>query len=277
MHDTIVVGAGLFGQIIAAHLRSLGQDVLVLDAGAPRSGSRPSACLMKPSWFSGLGSAVSDPALEVLDRLYGIQELSFRVGPLRVDSVKWVDPSRVLAPMFEPRTVDSVSRGLVTTRGDDGPRRHAAHHVVVAAGVWTNSLLLRSGLPEVRGLEGKMGLACVWSHRSINEPFIRPWAPYKQLIAFNCGGLGLWVGDGTAIKTANWTQEREDQSIRRCAGAVGLESQPHVIRGIRPYVPRARPCYLEEVAPDIWVATGGAKNGTIAAGWCAHRLGEEFS
>jgi hypothetical protein len=33
-----------------------------------------------------------------------------------------------------------------------------------------------------------------------------------------------------------------------------------------------KPCYLAEVRPQLWVATGGAKNGTLAAAWCAHEL-----
>lgn len=278
MHDTIIVGAGLFGQVIAAHLRALGQDVLALDARAPRSGSQPSACLMKPSWFSGLGRSVYEPALEVLDRLYGVQELSFKLWPaLRVDSVKWVDPTQVLSQEFEGRLVRRVGHGFVESGRGLNLQRHTARTVVVAGGVWTNHVLHSSGLPEIPGLQGKMGLACVWAHHRIDEPFIRPWAPYKQLVAFNCGSLGLWVGDGTAIKPDNWTQARENQSIRRCTQAVGLEQEPHIMRGIRPYVPGAKPCYLEQVVPGVWVATGGAKNGTIAAGWCAHRLGEELT
>lgn len=277
--DAIVVGSGLFGQVIRKHLISLGMQVHMMDADAPNPGSKPSASLMKPSWFRGMGARYTDPALELLDRHYGVHDLSFRVGPARLSGVKWCDPWRITAPGAERALVQSVGQGFVQVGGTSGlgwqhtkPRRHEAKLIIVAAGVWTSQLL------PVPGLEGKMGAACLFPHRQIDEPFISPWAPYKQLVAFNLNEH-VWVGDGSAIKPSNWTPKRRDKTVERCAQAVGLDrSGMRVLEGNRPYVPKqhlnGRPCYLEEREPGLWIATGGAKNGTIAAGWCAHEIGE---
>ena len=267
--DAIVVGAGLFGQVIAKHLRSLGVEVMMIDSGAPNPGSKPSASLMKPSWFAGMGAKYTDPALELLDRHYGVQDLDFMVGPLKTSGVKWCDPRMITAPDPLRFRATSVCPGRVVVGPDIILE---AKLIIVAAGVWTAQLL------PVPGLEGKMGSACLFPNRQIPEPFIRPWAPYKQLVAFNMGEH-VWVGDGSAIKPDNWTSERQAKTIERCVGAVNLErSGMSVLTGNRPYVPKknldGRPCYLEEREPGLWIATGGAKNGTIAAGWCAHAIGE---
>jgi glycine/D-amino acid oxidase-like deaminating enzyme len=50
-----------------------------------------------------------------------------------------------------------------------------------------------------------------------------------------------------------------------------------VLTGLRPYVPGAKPCVLAEPHPGLWVVTGGAKNGTAAAGWAARKLSEALS
>ena len=271
--DAIVVGAGLFGQVITKHLRSLGVQVMMLDGKCYAPGSYPSASLMKPSWFAGMGARFTDPALELLDRHYGVHDLSFRVGPARLDGVKWCDPWQITGPISERYMVDAVGPGWVETSGPPaGRQRFEARLVIVAAGVWTRALL------PVPGLEGKMGAACLFPHQQIEEPFIRPWAPYKQLVAFNLREH-VWVGDGSAIKPANWSRDRQAKTVDRCVQAVGLDRiGMRIMVGNRPYVPkkflRGRPCFLEERGHNLWIATGGAKNGTIAAGWCAHEIGE---
>jgi glycine/D-amino acid oxidase-like deaminating enzyme len=82
---------------------------------------------------------------------------------------------------------------------------------------------------------------------------------------------GIWAGDGTAIKPDNWTIERLQKSYERMRDFVAQDGGVPSV-GIRPYVPKAKPAYVEEVQPGVWVATGGAKNGLVAAGWAAHRI-----
>lgn len=271
MVDAIVVGAGLFGQVITAHLRSLGLEVEMVDNREPRSGSRPSASLMKPSWFpKSMSRQDVDNALGVLDQHFGVEELSFRLdpSPLKMAGVKWCDPWKILEGASTNLEINRVGPGFVESRGF----RRDTRFVIVAAGVWTGKLL------PVPGLEAMMGASCLFPRRRLEHPFIRPWAPYKQLVGFNMHGH-VWVGDGSAIKEKNWTVERQQQTVSRCISAVGLKgARLEISVGARPYVPKqhleGNPCYLKEVRPGVWAATGGAKNGTLAAGWAAHTLGK---
>ncbi len=275
MLDAVVVGGGLFGQIIAKGLRAQGREVVVLDAGRANAGSRPAACLMKPSWFSSLGKSVYEPSLELLDELYGVQELTFETRPkLARVQVHWVPPAAILAPHPIVAEVGGIAEQRVLT--DHGV--FEAPLIVVAAGIWVQELL-----PQYRQV-GQQGVAFLWPD-VVGPNFIQPWAPYRQMVGFDRGD-GYWFSDGTAIKQENWTREREEASWNRAAvttsdrlglGDRGKGLSAKTLLGVRPYARGRKPCLLEEVRPGLWVASGGAKNGTLAAGYCAHVIRERTS
>lgn len=280
-YDVIVVGAGLFGSVIAAKLRAEGAHVATIDDRRPNAGSKPAACLMKPSWFSGLGKDVSEPSLKTLDALYGVQDITFALkpGPLSA-TVHWVPPAKILqVPDVVAKVDQIIDRGSFLTiqvLNQTFPfgtlsNTFTAHRVVLATGVWAHELT-----PQFR-LEGRAGAAYLFDGE-IDPPFINPWAPYRQLVAFNREPGKTWVGDGSAIKAANWNRDRDQQTLSRCAKALGRPESASQLFGIRPYSP-TKPALLSEAGASgkLWVANGGAKNGTIAAGWCAHELARRFS
>lgn len=274
MLDVVIVGAGLFGSIAAEALRLDGHTVMCIDKREPFAGSRPAACLMKPSWFAGLGKENTDASLELLDKLYGVHTLSFRVGGLAKANVYWCDPADILhETVFEARVVAVDPHGTGWAVQTHTGTRIEARRVILAAGVWTGALR------PVEGLVGRAGVAFRWGGFQLPEGFIRPWAPYRQTVGFNISPQEVWVGDGSAIKPENWTDERQRMSFMRCAEAIDRPDYNDLstgaarpLYGIRPYVPGAKPSYLREVAPGLWINTGGAKNGTVAAGWAASVL-----
>lgn len=274
MYDAIVVGAGLFGQVIAEALHTQGRDVVVIDANYKMAGSGPAACLMKPSWFSSLGRAIYEPSLRLLDELYNVRDLKFQTRPKLVDvTVHWIRPAEILGAPVVCAEVGSIDeQRVLTTRGV-----FEARLIVVAAGIWTERLL-----PQYTQT-GQQGVAFLWRDRDLAGPFIQPWAPYRQMVGFDRGD-GYWFSDGTAIKRENWTEERENRSWTRaattldCLGRADRESgRARTLLGVRPYARGHKPCLLEEVRPGLWVASGGAKNGTMAAGWCAHVIASKTS
>ncbi|KPJ91079.1 MAG: hypothetical protein AMS18_09370 [Gemmatimonas sp. SG8_17] len=265
--DTLVVGAGLFGQVIAKALAKQGRSVVVMDDSRPMNGTAPSGMLMKPSWFAGLGSKIYDPALEVMNNLYDIQELKFKVGP-KTTSALYVPHDQVMSMDVTPYKVLKVEdNGHVLVEQGDNKAWLQFKLVVIAAGIWSNELT------EVPKLEGKQGVSFIWNvpvSENWRDNFIMPWAPYKQVVGFRRSEKEIWAGDGTAIKPENWKESRVDECLKRCRKHVKLERPPKAIMGIRPYVKGAKPAYVRQQSDHVWVATGGAKNGTIAAGWAAH-------
>lgn len=266
MKDVLVIGAGLFGSIIAAAFRRKGCSVIVIDDSREGRGSKPAACLMRPGWFSGLGKAVYEPSLKLLDELYGVQDIEFETNAKVSVKVHWCSPVTIL----KSPDVQSIVRRTEACSGgwraitDEGELE--AKLLIVAAGVWTSALV---SLGRDRIL-GQAGLACLWPKEKIERPFVRVWAPYKQLVAFNRGD-GLWVGEGSSVRAENWSSKSAATIEERCKKAVEAKTPLIPLFGIRPYV-KDKPCLLQQTAPNFWAATGGAKNGTIAAGWCAHEL-----
>lgn len=272
--DALIVGGGLFGATIARALEAEGRAVLVFDDKRPLNGSAPSGSLMKPSWYSGMGKEVYRPAEDMLARVYGndFKELEFIAGiKLLKTKVMWVATSIILDYTCLEETVTEVAPGRVVT--DQG--EYEADLVVVCAGYWCTELV-----PELVGkMQGKQGVSFRWYEQEAESNLIQPWAPYKQKVRFTedtgDGLPSIWAGDGTALKVANWTDERRDLCTKRMMDFVDRGSPDEAIIGIRPYVPGSKPCYVKQTQPGLWVATGGAKNGGIAAGWAAHRIVEE--
>ena len=276
--DAIVIGGGLFGQTIISELLSNGVKAVLIDNDEPQAGSKPSASLMKPSWMKQLTTEQLDQSYGVLDRHFGVKDLSFKVGPLKIDTVRWCDPEKIrLAVPPIRRKVAWASPGQVEFEDGDC---WGASHVIVAAGYWSNTML--EPQYQAPGLDGRVGASYTTEGCQLPQNFISVWAPYKQLVGFNIGPNKVWVGDGTALKVGNLTPERLAQSTSRASAVVSgteLLSEMHI--GIRPYMPKAAlgkaPCYLnfhhdEITTGSLIVATGGAKNGTIAAGWAAYQI-----
>ena len=271
-HDVVVVGAGLFGSTIARELRRIGQDVLVIDSQHPLRGSRPAACLMKPSWLTSVSKEDQRRAMTVLERHHEVRTIPFALGLGRTADVLWIDPQTIIGGGRQVRFTEvlhiagSPSGWHTTTR--DGT--FSSRRVVVAAGAWTAPLLnVRHDL-----VEAQAGVAHLWRDAG-TSPAIRLWAPYRQLVRFNRGD-GAWVGDGTALRPSTLDNARRQKSLDRCRGFLCEAADPHpvslpeALEGWRPYVETSAPCWVGEVRPGLWGATGGAKNGTLAAGWAAH-------
>ena len=266
----------MVGCTVAAAARRAGADVLLLDDARPMPGSRASGGHLKPSWLGGMKKSEYEPAMKLLDEVWGLSSEEFVIYPLRVVSttVYRVDPDAVAA---YPRTEQRVT-GIHNLEGNPEVRWNGGgarcRCLVVATGSWAGELV-----PELK-ISGKMGVSFRFKGK-LNKPFIKAWAPYKQVVAHQQSEEEVWVGDGSALLTENWTAERTDECMRRCrntlpVGMRGLEPAK-VIHGIRPYcaIPDGQPCLIHRLGPNAWAVTGAGKLGTIAAGWAAGRLVNE--
>ncbi len=249
-----------------------GRDVVLVDDRRPGSGSAPSGCLMKPSWFSSLGKNVYDPALDLLSAMFGVDQLWFKIRPSGVTTSAFHIPAKKILCCHgyheEYGTVTGFFLGGAHVSSHDGTMYTLeAPLIVVAAGVWCSELM------QVDGLIGKKGVS-FRAEGKVTENHINVWAPYKQLVVFQEDDNHVWGGDGAAIKPDNWTKDRESDARRRVihSGVLKVTSTLKATTGIRPYIAKVKPCLLEQRAPGLWLCTGGAKNGTIAAGWAASEI-----
>jgi glycine/D-amino acid oxidase-like deaminating enzyme len=177
-------------------------------------------------------------------------------------------------------TQDDRSVTLCVQKGNSEHTYPTARHVVLACGSWALELAPWAPVVKRQG-----GWAFTWQASRPGPGSISVWAPYKQVVAFEREDGEVWAGDGSALKPESMAEARMQLSLDRCCEVAfpgrrghGLRSLASVHAGYRPYAERSpgQPCVLE-TRGRVTVATGGAKNGTMAAGWCAHRLREELS
>jgi glycine/D-amino acid oxidase-like deaminating enzyme len=273
MHDVLVVGGGIFGSVIARHLRELGMSVLLVDDARKGRGSAPAGCVIKPSWVSSMSRSDVEGGLELLHTYYGVRQVEFLLRPVALKTVTAyrVEPTAIMSRVGMGRVDGTVAwvrdychSAMVAFRS--GPAATVeARWVVVAAGLWTEELC-----PWARTW-GRWG----WAFRGlpVREPVIDLWAPYKQIVAFNMDDGMSWAGDGSALVEKSFHQAQRYVAARARVGRYVPEITS-TLAGVRPYAEAGKdPCL---VAPQgrIIAVTGGAKNGTIAAAWAARRVEE---
>lgn len=277
--DCAIIGNGIFGAIIAKKLRKQGMQILTIDSNEKLAGSKPAACLMKPSWYAAMGPETYKPAMKLLEELYNVEKIEFQTKVKKV-IVDWINPLSILIPADVNGRISEIYKfkdGWQIIRDCGNNSAYPVirtKNIILAAGVWCNKILSNSGLPIVEDLKAQTGTSFKVLGQTL-QPRIHIWMPYKQIVDFNISTTHVWVGDGIAVP--EYTDEHLLKSQIRCANFLGTYVTDLIpTTGHRPYVKNAKPCYLKEHAHGLWVVTGGAKNGTIAAGWAAHTLGERL-
>jgi glycine/D-amino acid oxidase-like deaminating enzyme len=275
---TLIIGAGIFGTTIAAELQSEGFEVEVIDDADSESGTSASGFLMKDSWFSSFRGDEVAKAYQLLEDLYGLDSTKFSVEPVgvpvEVQSIRRSDFQRVrdLLPIRRKvlRSVDPS--GMVWDSDGD---YESFDRVIVAAGYRSKELVRWHR--EAQELEAKMGVSFEVPG-STSSSRIRPWAPYKQLVAHPIEPGRTWVGDGTAILKKNWTLEHVLRAKKRCMEFLGYVREDPICFeriGVR-CMSHRKPALVERISPHVLIATGGGKNGTIAAAWAAQQIVREL-
>lgn len=245
----LIVGGGLFGKITAAHASSLGYETVIFDNDKKNAGSKPAACLMKPSWMS---SVDYKPALKLLEQHFEVKTIPFKVAIVKTDCF-WVDPVSILSShSVVEDTVLEVGDGFVRTA-----TKTVKGLVVVAAGFWSKALL--PSMPDIKGMCGSA------VHTSgVAKATIHVYAPYRQAVWFNIAEDKVWFGDGTSILIKNFSAEHVARTKARAVDWAKLTPEK-VVSGIRPYVVGNAGGFFQKISDKLFVTTGGAKNGTILA------------
>jgi len=268
-HELIVVGAGLFGSIIATHARSRGHSVTVIGQFKQCEASPASGCVLSPNWLNTMSSEDIYNALGVLKEHYELIDLKFSTNIISKFKAKHIDPKTILVKPDIAATVVSVEDNKVIF-SEDGVLHTLHGTVIVAAGIWSKELI--PDMPDIKGLYG----ASLRFKGNIS-PSLHVYAPYKQSVGFNIAPDEIWFGDGSSLIQSTWTKEREtriQKTIDRAKHMCDMSSLKDLVvaEGARPYVIGHKGGYLRQVSQHLWVSTGGAKNGTVLAASHAHKI-----
>lgn len=265
-HDIVVVGNGLFGSIAATLARAEGHRVSVVSDDREFSASKASGCVLAPSWLSSMDKESIADAMALLKQLYTVIPEEFFSNIFNKNfKASRVDPKQILLKPDIRGRVNAVGDGFVNVSdAEGGADRKLRGKVLLATGVWTPALV--PGMPKMKGLWG----AAVRIPAQLEESRIHVYAPYKQAVAFNIDKRTVWMGDGTALIEPTWVKEgktRVATTIDRAKSFFDLPVSPSTrpIVGVRPYVEGHKAGFFQSVSKNVWVSTGGAKNGTALA------------
>lgn len=268
----IVVGAGLFGSIAARLAEHAGHKVTVVDCARPWAASKASGCVMAPSWATSLSGEELQASGRVLKTLFPIHPLSFKTHFGATFHANRVDLKDVLREPELKEEVLRVSDGEVFFKYRQPLK---ADMVLVAAGVESFSLLN----PEAtRGeeLRGMWGASVLFQRDTLEAPRLHVYAPYRQAVAYQLRKNIVWMGDGTSLIQKTWEKEgerRQQETVERGRKLFGLNGGPvKVLVGARPSVVGRKNGLFKQVDKRTWVATGGAKNGTLLAALYAEQF-----
>src|SRR5262249_53574404 len=125
-----VVGGGLYGSLAAAYARSRGIEAVVFDPGLPGAASHAAAGLFRKEWAGKRFLGHFCQAVPVLERLYGIRQVSLKRDDGMKETLLFVPPWAVMETAPRRERVTSVGDGWL----EAGGRRYEGW-VYVAAGV----------------------------------------------------------------------------------------------------------------------------------------------
>lgn len=267
MSNVAIIGAGVTGSVIARAMEEAGHKVGVVDDARPFRATPASAGIIHPNWVGAFNKDEVRDGLMLLDKFYGLKTVNFPDG----SSARQLSPAQYLWPegkTIHKKVIGHSPQGNVEL--DNGQIMHPTY-IIICTGCWANEL---AG-DKIPPIKATAGTAFLYRHTQLAAPLLKPWAPYKQLMAFNRDVDTVWAGDGTSILPKNYTAEREQASFERIKRAVGF-TPTHRITGWRPMVVGQKSGVCAKIGSNTWVVTGGSKSGTIFAAIAANRLLKEI-
>jgi glycine/D-amino acid oxidase-like deaminating enzyme len=279
--EAIIIGAGLFGSMTSKFLRSKNTDVLLIDSDEVFAASKCSFGVWKEGWINKSISDKVNISLPILDKMIGITTIDYFNQDKNIeDKMFKIDCSKILdernKEYFLNAKVDSVSNNVVTLQ--DGTKITATKAVVIAAGVYTDILLEKSGYKPI-DIDSYWG-ATLDFKMNIDISRYKTWSPYKQSVLLKLDENKFIFGDGSTVKNPKPNDKRVkmagDRLVQHAIDLIGLSSaMEHITsvkEGMRPYLPKGNHDFVVKRDRNLYTATGGAKNSTILSGYVAQEL-----
>lgn len=278
------MGAGYWGVALALVAERRGAQVLVIDDTHPHAASRNASAHFAFGWYKGEWQPRVRASFDAA-ALFGVEltkvgaivntpthrQRGIHFGGRQREDWYTFWPSAFLDLRRADRyaEVKRVGFGWVELLGGEwiDTRR-----VAVCAGVWTDELLLRSGLP-LTGVKSLTGAGVVfnlngnpWSVADGRPVFLHEINPYKQTALRPWGPGRVRIGE-TSEAVANREPFYLDKMLAPFTRHLADPQPVEVMRGHRPLIDDGPTVKL--VGRRIVAATGGGRIGALLAFWAA--------
>ena len=281
MIDLVIVGGGYWGVASALAAERNGLSVLMIDGEDEMNGSKAAGGHFSLKWFKGQFRGGMERAYEdamslgvefdtkgaLINTLYDRKKFGNKY--LKPKDDWWVFMPEQFLGLRQPDKKAIVSKikktdtvEIQTNCGDI-----KARNVLVCAGVWTDFLLHSSNLPRV-GVSALAGSAMSFRGENIEKLMLHQTTPYRQISIRNWGKGYIRIGE-----TSEYKENEHQKYLDKMIGTVDHHLygyKPHkLFRGYRAM--RKKP-FIGKVEDNIYVATGGGRNGGVMSFYAARKI-----
>lgn len=274
MKDLIVIGGGYWGVACALRAERAGATVTMIDDAGFDGASKAASGHFALSWFAKEKRKQAEAALAIgsellsIERVGALEHAAWHKESRRIDDWYTFSPEEFLE--LRKPDVRAAAKKIEIVDGGVEVCGHVARRVVVAAGIGTDEILLRSGL-EPMGLKGLRGTG-VFVRAERADPVVElvKTNPYRHFSIRRWKDGCVRLGDTLETKP-NATQVNE--MIRRTAPYVSGPVD-RVVSGIRPM--RDEGPGMKRVHERVIAASGGGRIGGIFSLAIADQIAKEF-
>lgn len=272
--DLAVVGGGFWGKAVALVARRHGWNVVVVDDAREGRASMVAAGYFAHGWWKKEWRDRMAQALETAE-FYGVDIartgliIANKDGKVRHD---WYcfHPHQFLGLVNTDLTAKALKVGTGFVELASG--RFAARRVLVAAGAFTDTLLVESGLPPL-GVVKLGGSAVLYRGEAGSTPVSHQVNPFFAYNVRRWDRGVMRVGETLERKPAEGAVYT-DRMLKVMQPYVAGWERSATLWGVRPLLPTGPK--VVEVGQDVWVATGGGRTGAIMSFWAARVFLERF-
>ena len=281
MIDLLIVGGGYWGVASALAAEKNGLSVYMVDGDDHMNGSKAAGGHFSLKWFKGkfkdgMARAYEDALAmgvlfdtkgAVINTLYDRKKFGnkylkpkgdwWTFTPEQFLSLRLPDKKLLVSKIKKTDTVE-----LQTNCGNIKSR-----NVLICAGAWTDTLLHMSDLPRV-GVSALAGSAISFKGENIDKLILHQTTPYRQISIRNWGQGCVRIGE-----TSEHKEHEHQQYLDKMIGTVR-----HHLGGYRPcelyrgYRAMRKKPFIGKVADNIYVATGGGRNGGVMSFYAARKI-----
>lgn len=283
--DVIIIGGGLIGCMTSKYFKKMGLETIIIDSNEKWAASKCSFGVWKDTWVN---EKIKDFVHEGYDYLYEVCD-GFETVPfydmkkqVMVDMYR-VDCKKILNEVIMKGSVLRLDNDVVTCLvNNEALIVKARKMVIVAAGAYTDDLLIKSDYLNIHNIDSYWG-ATLNINMNINENRLYEWAPYKQCVLLKTSNKEFVFGDGASVKNPTSQDKRIDlvsnrllDHLNEVAGLININDVTGVNEGLRPYLKKGDSAFIKQHDKKLFSATGGAKSTTILCSYIAQKLFDEF-
>jgi hypothetical protein len=281
--DIIIIGGGMVGGMVAKYLKKQGLSTMIIDSKETYAASKCSFGLWKDGWIN---DSIRDMAMDGMDLLEevcdGIETVE--VWDMKRDEImemSKVDCGLITNESISYLRVKKIQNNKVFIDSILDKSEYIANKaVIIAAGAYTDELLIKSNYTDIHWLNKYWG-ATLRVNIQIDSHRIKEWAPYKQNVLVKVDEQNFTFGDGASVKNPLLNDKRIEKTSNRLlqhltdvSGLTDFGKIKAVDEGWRPYLPKGNDQYIKQHDEKLFSITGGAKNTTILCGYFAKKIFE---